>query len=428
MRGRTTTRDSTAPGAARVILGWLASPGGDPASHAAAVEARCATRGHAEEALTWIAREADRARPALIAGLAGDGPTTREPEVSELEEYELERPDRAYRRRCAEALGRARRGADEAVAALAAALRDEGHHVREAAAGALGRLGPAATAAAHPLIEALLDEGSGVRAAARWSLWQIRPTAAAAVPVLCEVLRRAGPIDSVTREAVAGLFVRFGPEAETAIPTLRAALLGHGPDFAALARALGAIDVEAAVATLVASLRVDDWRDRYEVANALGRLGPAARAAVPALVEALDHDVPGTRASVARALGAIDPEAVAATLVRWLGDPVAATRRRGAEALGHIGPRSVATVPALVKALGDADPEVRQEAATALGRGGPEAAAVTALGVALDDAHPKVRERAFRALGQIGPGAVAAVPVLILRLADEALAVARPPR
>ena len=61
-------------------------------------------------------------------------------------------------------------------------------------------------------------------------------------------------------------------------------------------------------------------------------------------------------------------------------------RCSAAEALGQIGPKAEAAVPALAKALQDKEEKVRQDAAVALGRIGPKAqAAAPALVEALKD-------------------------------------------
>jgi HEAT repeat protein len=73
----------------------------------------------------------------------------------------------------------------------------------------------------------------------------------------------------------------------------------------------------------------------------------------------------------------------------------------------------------LIKQLTDKNPEVRQKAAFALGKIGPKAeAAVPALSKALKDENFDVRWSAAEALGEIGPKAEAAVPALIESLTD----------
>lgn len=70
--------------------------------------------------------------------------------------------------------------------------------------------------------------------------------------------------------------------------------------------------------------------------------------------------------------GHASAEAVA-ELVRGLSLPDPAARARAAEAIGRIGPGAKAAVPALTKALQDRDLSVRAAAAYTLGEIGPDA-------------------------------------------------------
>jgi len=81
----------------------------------------------------------------------------------------------------------------------------------------------------------------------------------------------------------------------------------------------------------------------------------------------------------------------------------AATRGRSAEALGKLGPAARPAVAALIEALKDKDKLVRSESARALGRIGPEAKqAVPALTLAARDPEPIVAREAVEALRKIG--------------------------
>jgi hypothetical protein len=80
------------------------------------------------------------------------------------------------------------------------------------------------------------------------------------------------------------------------------------------------------------ALNDDDWHIRTQAAEALGALGPEAKAAVPALIDVLQDEDKYFRSHVALALGKIGREAKAA-------------------------------VPALIKALKDHDEDVRRETA-----------------------------------------------------------------
>jgi serine/threonine-protein kinase len=80
-----------------------------------------------------------------------------------------------------------------------------------------------------------------------------------------------------------------------------------------------------------------------------------------------------------------------------------ATRGRSAEALGKLGPAARPAVAVLIEALKDKDKLVRSESAKALGRIGPEAKqAIPALTVATRDPEPIVSREAVEALRKIG--------------------------
>lgn len=98
------------------------------------------------------------------------------------------------------------------------------------------------------------------------------------------------------------------------------------------------------------------------------------------------------------------------------------------KALGILGPKAEAAVPALASAIGETDTRVAlssvgQEAIKALGRIGPGAKpAVPALVAALDAPNAEklfFRRDVLEALGRIGPAAQEAVPALVNRLATE---------
>ncbi len=90
-------------------------------------------------------------------------------------------------------------------------------------------------------------------------------------------------------------------------------------------------------------------------------------------------------------------------LVDGLAATDAATRGHSAEALGKLGPAARSAVAVLIEALKDKDKLVRSEAAKALGRIGPEAKqAVPALTVAARDPEPIVSREAAEALRKIG--------------------------
>jgi HEAT repeat protein len=127
------------------------------------------------------------------------------------------------------------------------------------------------------------------------------------------------------------------PAANTAVPSLIAALEAHDPDF------------------------------RFWVVTALSSIGSEARTAVPRLFGLLRDPAFGIRQAVAHALGQIDPEAdalVPALLETLAADENEFVREEVIRALGRVG--TPQAVNALVAALGDRDNDVRRWAAIGL--------------------------------------------------------------
>lgn len=139
----------------------------------------------------------------------------------------------------------------------------------------------------------------------------------------------------------------------------------------------------AEVDRLVGALKDADVDGRRNAAEALGKIGGKAEAAVPALIVALN-------------------------------DQSAGVRMNAAETLGKIGEKAEAAVPALIDVLNDQQAGVRNSATTALINIGKKAeAAVPVLIDALNDHDWEFRARAAEVLGKIGEKAKAAVPALI---------------
>ncbi len=213
---------------------------------------------------------------------------------------------------------------------------------------------------------------------------------------------------------------------------------GGGVDAAALAR----------------DLESQDPAVRQKAALALGKLGPAGKAAVPALIEIVnDPKANGqTRREAVEALGGIGPDARPAVgaLVERLDQPdpdnmyVAPFTEFGAEAgpqdsdndeeagglvvplrslvivaLGRIGP---AAAPDLLRALDHPRVYRRQGIGQALGRMPPPEVGPQLLD-ALAGPNPRVRDGAALALGKLGPAAAPAVPALTRALSDPNLLV-----
>jgi len=325
-------------------------------------------------------------------------------------------------------------GAGAAVPALIEALRDKDKHVRWVAGKALARIGPGAKAAVPALIEALKDEGENVRWMAGYALEEMGSDARAAVPALIEALKDE---DEGVRAEAAEALAEIDPNVRVAVPVLLKMLedeLRHRRSRAAAALGKIGPDVEAAVSafidaskdkrthvwgnyalfkiasrpdtipTLIEAMGDENGDVREEAADALGRIGPDARAAVPALTKALSDEHEGVRYYAALALAAIGPDAGAAVpaLIRALRDEKDFVRWKAARALGRIGPDAEAAIPAVIEMLDAGDGPDRWVAAEALAEIGPDAeAAVPALTKALEDDDEEVRRAAAEALKKI---------------------------
>src|SRR5689334_14055737 len=106
--------------------------------------------------------------------------------------------------------------------------------------------------------------------------------------------------------------------------------------------------------------------------------------------------------------------------VKQLEDKDPAARGEAGRAIGIMGPKAKAAVPALIKALKDKEASVRDWACYGLSNIGPDAKdAVPALeDLLLNDKERKVRSVAANALGSIGAAAKPAVPSLRKTLKD----------
>ena len=165
----------------------------------------------------------------------------------------------------------------------------------------------------------------------------------------------------------------------------------------------GLLSQKTVVSKLIIALKDSDSDVRKASADALGKIGPAAKKAVPALIAVLRDSNWKVHKTSADALGKIGLEAVPA-LIAALKDSNWIVRYASADALGKIGPSAKEAVPALIAALKDNDSywQARSAAAEALGKIGHFAKeAVPTLSVALKDSDRRVRTAAKKALEAI---------------------------
>ena len=177
-------------------------------------------------------------------------------------------------------------------------------------------------------------------------------------------------------------------------------------------------ETEALVRQRIAELAATRTEVRQQAADALGKIGPKARAAIPMLVLAAADPNPQLQQAARRSLAAVDAnwalskeaESVVANLVGRLGGRTSAA---ACDVLTLIG---AGAVPGLTVALGQPDSEGNRhaEAIRTLGRiGGPATEAVAAIADLLRAGPRHVQRAAAVAISRIGPGAAPAVPALL---------------
>jgi len=157
-------------------------------------------------------------------------------------------------------------------------------------------------------------------------------------------------------------------------------------------------------------------KERAEAADAIGHLGPSARAAIPSLAEMLRDADPSVRAKSAAALWSMGPAARSAvqSLQNALEDPRPEVRLNAAGALGEIGPKAADAASQLARVLRqDVDANVRACSAVALAKiHSSDDESIGALTQALDDRDNNVRIKAAYALADFGRAAKNATPEL----------------
>jgi HEAT repeat protein len=311
-----------------------------------------------------------------------------------------------------------------AIGPLLSSLRSRGaltQEQREQLPGILADMGPAIA----PVLTAhVRDPHADVRAVAVAALGRLRALAA-----LPRLLRRSEDPSPVVRQSlVEALGLLGAPASAVACQNKRAVAVRRGRLRLWMrvwwwwAQRLRQDDPLAAV---VAGLRhrLADVAPRVRLcaAQALGAIGPQARAAAEDLRWLTEQGDDTIRCAAAEALGhvGIADEATRTTLISLLADGSPALRRAAAQGLGLLREPAAAAIPALVQALQDSDDAVRQAAAEAIAAIGtvPEAAMDTLVG-GLASPDNVVRAHTARALGEIGSAAAEAAPALVEALAD----------
>jgi len=230
--------------------------------------------------------------------------------------------------------------------------------------------------------------------------------------LVAALLKRVGDASPQVRAAVAEALAAW--REASAGPALLARLAKEeDPEArAALAAALGDLEVLDAVDPLVAMLDAPNQVEVLRAAGALGQIGDrsdgnpeAVAAAVKPLGQLARSAGPAAvREAACLALAKIGPPSAEKILAAALEDPQPSVRYSAAQGIGTLGKAGKQTVAALLSRLQDQDKGVRQAVAAALAQVGGDEAAVQMAGrlQADGEAEPAVRNAfwdAIRALG-----------------------------
>ncbi|MBT3265689.1 hypothetical protein HN371_00975 [Candidatus Poribacteria bacterium] len=176
-----------------------------------------------------------------------------------------------------------------------------------------------------------------------------------------------------------------------------------------------------AVPLLLAELKDESGAEmQCRAAEALGRIGSAAREAAEPLQRLARHDDARLRATATAALAAtgVPPETVVPQLIEALEDPSDEVRERAAEALVSLGE---AALPLLVAALPSAPAALQAKLVNVLGD--MSTPAVAALVTALSSSEQPVRREAADALGDLRVRDAQATAALVRALSDPSIEV-----
>jgi HEAT repeat protein len=361
-----------------------------------------------------------RERAARAIGHWGRGGAGLPPSRARLAERALapalRDPNPRVRAAAAEALG-ALPALDEAVAALAAAARDDADPaVRVAALGALGDAGVVDRDPAFDAVAAALGDeiDEVVVAALEAALAARRPDRPARLLTPLRALAQSHA--EAVRVAAMRALASLGAAAASALDDVVAAathrswavreqavetfgeLVAHDPSF-----------VEARVPSLVASTTSGD---RYVGLRLLHRVGAVPESLAPAVWVAALEDRDARTRDLARELvgSALGPDAhLPERLLASLRHARPTTRARAAELARRLGPAASPLVPALLRAVPDPSRKVRKAAVGALG----------AIGEAALPGLPPALRRAFEGESTVVGAAQASVKSLAAGLAPE---------
>lgn len=301
--------------------------------------------------------------------------------------------------------------ADSVPAVIGMLNNDDSVIVRVAAASALGRIGAGQPEAATALVRAIKDAHGGVTIRAANSLAQIGSVAVEPLtgliadpdfsllalnllaemgsegkPAIDAILKVLDDEDAEKRRAAFVSLAAMGPDAASAVPTLRAILKDpeRGDSRAAAAYVLGKIGDPESIALLkevVSGSHEDDSKLPLAAVWALVTLDPGdpavRKAAPPVLASALDSDDPLVRREAAAAialLGGAAEVAVPGLLKLAREDADATVQAECLHSLATLEVKSADALDVAIAALESNVSEVRNSATFLLGTMGADAA------------------------------------------------------
>ena len=326
----------------------------------------------------------------------------------------LSDPDPWIRQTAARALADLAEDAEEAQDALIGALDDSDAAVGVVAARALGALGKGAVI---PYLVAAFRAHARLREAVVYALCDIKRGSGGLVqcgPHALVTLMDIVNGDDRNRARVAlEALGGLGPDARAAIPALLRAL----PDLRTRYPAhVALVNIGASAVEPLLGLFAEAPDLRACVAAILGEIGDVR--ALPALLEELaGGDVDDDARGYIEALGQLGDMRALSAIARHVAAKDARTRQSAVTALGLLG--HLSSVGAVGERLYDDNVHVQIAAARALSQIGGDAALVVLIdGLGAAELGPSVRETVADALGAFGPAGRPAVPALSAALAD----------
>ncbi|MDB5321719.1 MAG: lyase domain protein repeat-containing protein [Phycisphaerales bacterium] len=314
---------------------------------------------------------------------------------------------------------------EPALPILLEALRGSEPGLSLVATQTLEAVGTAASKLTGELAKALKDKVPSVRWEAADVLAAIGPAAKDTIPDITAALQDTDP---TVRKYAASALGKFGASAKGSVVPLKNALKDADLDVR-FHVAQAVVDIDGAPsADAVLPVLLESLKDHSSVsaqiiaANALSKIGPAARGAVPGLVAELAAEAKnkgGLRGAAAEALGRIGDKSAIPALAKALSDEDPGIRAEAAVALLRIDPKHREAAELLQSQLKGADQDDRQAAAEGLLAAG--LSVEPAVRVLLDAAHNGGKTDRFNALSAlrgVRPEHAAAVPLLVEALAD----------